>query len=68
MPEDYCSRCPVCGSFVILRCGETRCLNLDCDWRSPVRQVEEMIDSRNLGGPLFVPPTTRKPYPGERKA
>ena len=67
MNDEHCSRCPVCHSFTILKCGELRCLDLECDWSSPVRQVEEMIDSRNLGGPLFTPPTTRKPYPGESK-
>jgi hypothetical protein len=66
MAEDMRSKCPRCGYEVIIRMGHIQCMASCCEYNEPIKPVSEMVDSRNLGGPLFVPPTTRKPYPGER--
>jgi hypothetical protein len=63
MRDDYRITCPLCGDSLIIRIDSIDCYS--CDYSSPRTPVQEMVDSRNLSGPLFQPPTTRKPYPGE---
>jgi hypothetical protein len=64
LEEEVYVRCQACkNGWIVVGTEGNYCPN--CGYKSRP-QVEQMVDSRNLSGPLFVPPTTRKPYPGER--
>ena len=64
MEEDVYVRCLACkNGWIVVGTEGNYCPNCGYGVNKP---VQEMVDSRNLSGPLFQPPTTRKPYPKDQ--
>jgi hypothetical protein len=57
MPDEYCSRCPFCGDFLLIRINSIDCVNIECGYTSPRRSSpEDCVECRKVDEPRFVPP------------
>ena len=65
--NDYASRCPVCGDFLIIRINSIDCVNSVCGYVSPRKacDIENLTEVRKPGEERFVPPK-RIPHPNGR--
>jgi hypothetical protein len=66
MADDYTSRCPLCGDFILIRIDSIDCVSAKCGYTRPRSRVEDFTECRKPGEPRFVPPT-RFPHPNGGK-